>query len=1271
MAEANLLKFASLNVNGLRSDGTRVPKRRKIFSWLKQLGLDIICLQETHSDENSENIWRNEWGGLGYFASGSERSRGVAILIKPGLPIKVSRAQKDLEGRYIIIEIEYFGVKTTLGNVYGPNTDEPAIFGRFCTTLETYGNELMILAGDFNLCMDVNLDRMSPTSRIRNHIKCKEIISSFAEENNLVDVWRVINPGVRKYTFERLNPPSKSRIDFFLVSECFLSTVNGMKAEITDGYLADHKMVTIEAKVSSSSYGRSYWKFNNTLLKDDDFTNLIRSCIPQILEQNDRPECSRTLLLETLLTVLRGEIISYASHRKKTMREKIDIAEKTIFQLTNKHDLSAQENNDLNSAKNERDNIITEITERNMFLTAARWKQFGERGSKYFHNLKRRNTPNSTIKSLAMTHSKNSDAFSEDVKEMLTECHTFFREMYRAPTDSLQIDQSENLLASIKRLNEREAQLCEGTLTETEMKTALHTLKNGTAPGPSGYTVEFFKFFWEELKSLVTQTFQEIQQSGKMKASLKQSVTILIPKRGKDQRRVENLRPISLLDVPYKIFTKAIALRINHVIKTCIEDDQTGFIKGRYIGENIRLILDLREHCSENNKDALLLACDFRKAFDSVRWDYLQHVLKCYGFGPDLRKLVNIVYCAHRANLPRAVVQLNGFLSEPYTIETGIRQGCPLSCFLFILCIEPLLAAIRASEAIQGITIDQTDIKVTAYADDVTVILDGSPVSLRACSTLFERFEKISGLHLNRNKTKPLWIGKNPAAREPICEDLNLDWGHDAIEILGITIPSDPTANIGELNYPGKVKKLKARLSLWSARYLTPYGKVHLVKSEAVSQLIYLMSVLPSPPKVMISEIEKSIFNFIWGGKRDKIKRATLRSKYKAGGLQVPDITAQAQSLKMMWVKKYLDSQNSAKWKILLRQKLSFVARHVNAFECTFSRVTINRRISNIFWREVFSAWMKLKSEPETGEEVLKQVIWLNENMDFKESQLFRRQIFIQKGMFKIGHIYSLSERRLLTANEISLKFGMQPIFALALLKSMPLKWKDLVERDKPSTFEAEPITIAELRTKTSVAKWAYNLLFNGNSPPDKAILKWERDLGVQRNFCWETAFNNIYNTSDDISLRWLQFRIIHRIIPTNKLLKLFGIIQSDKCQRCPEIEENLMHLFYSCPKVLELWQSLSQICRVPPLDGVSVMLNVSEGSNSFPKRSMRLLILIAKDYVWQCRRRSLRPNLRGLAQVFVAKYKVEKYICGINDDSVPDVWDPILNVLKDYGSSN
>ena len=329
-SKATRLKVATLNVNGLRSSSSCVSKRRKFFSWFKQLKVDIICLQETHSDECTESIWRNEWGGLGFFASGSERSRGVAILVKPGLPIRVNKEHKDPEGRFIIIEIDYLGVKATLGNVYGPNTDDPAVFEQLCAALGAYSNEITILAGDFNFCMDIKLDRITLTTRLRNHTKCREIVCGFAEENNLVDAWRAVNPYARKYTFDRTNPPSKSRIYFFLVSESLLNTASGLKAEITDGYLADHKMVQVELELSASPRGRSFWKLNNALLKEDGFVEMIQSSIPRILEINNRPECSRILLLETVLTVIRGEIISYASRRKKRLRANFENLEEKI-----------------------------------------------------------------------------------------------------------------------------------------------------------------------------------------------------------------------------------------------------------------------------------------------------------------------------------------------------------------------------------------------------------------------------------------------------------------------------------------------------------------------------------------------------------------------------------------------------------------------------------------------------------------------------------------------------------------------------------------------------------------------------------------------------------------------------------------------------------------------------------------------------------------------------------------------------------------------------
>ena len=103
----------------------------------------------------------------------------------------------------------------------------------------------------------------------------------------------------------------------------------------------------------------------------------------------------------------------------------------------------------------------------------------------------------------------------------------------------------------------------------------------------------------------------EIFQQGEMPAYMKKSVTILIPKKDKDRRNVENLRPIGLLNVHYKIITKALATKVQKVVSSLINEDQTGFLKGRFIGENVRLILDLMDYCSEKNISALILACDF------------------------------------------------------------------------------------------------------------------------------------------------------------------------------------------------------------------------------------------------------------------------------------------------------------------------------------------------------------------------------------------------------------------------------------------------------------------------------------------------------------------------------------------------------------------------------------------------------------------------------------------------------------------------------------
>ena len=243
----------------------------------------------------------------------------MAILFRPGFSIDVIQICSDPGGRFLILDVEIAGVKTTLCNVYGPNSDDPSVFEHMCTELCTFEMTLTILGGDLNLCMNNSLDRVSSANSPLEHTKCKDVIVAFAEDYDLVDAWREQHPNQKQFTCVRNNPPSKSRIDFFLVSRNLLYSKSGMQSKIRNGYLTDHRMVSLQLDINNTPRGKSYWKLNNSLLQDESFVEIIRRRIPEILDDNESEEVSRDTLFHTLLAVLRGEIIAYAAGKFTTV----------------------------------------------------------------------------------------------------------------------------------------------------------------------------------------------------------------------------------------------------------------------------------------------------------------------------------------------------------------------------------------------------------------------------------------------------------------------------------------------------------------------------------------------------------------------------------------------------------------------------------------------------------------------------------------------------------------------------------------------------------------------------------------------------------------------------------------------------------------------------------------------------------------------------------------------------------------------------------------
>ena len=161
------------------------------------------------------------------------------------------------------------------------------------------------------------------------------------------------------------------------------------------------------------------------------------------------------------------------------------------------------------------------------------------------------------------------------------------------------------------------------------------------------------------------------------------------------------------------------------------------------------------DYMDEYDEAGLMMMVDFEKAYDSLEWDFMIKVLQHFNFGPDLIKWIKTFY----TNI-ESCVSNNSVTSQYFKISRGLRQGDPLSSYIFVLCVEILAIAVRNNDDIQGIEINENVIKIAQYADDTTAILKDVR-SARNFLQLLERFSKISGLKINKEKTEALWLGTN------------------------------------------------------------------------------------------------------------------------------------------------------------------------------------------------------------------------------------------------------------------------------------------------------------------------------------------------------------------------------------------------------------------------------------------------------------------------------------------------------------------------------
>ena len=348
------------------------------------------------------------------------------------------------------------------------------------------------------------------------------------------------------------------------------------------------------------------------------------------------------------------------------------------------------------------------------------------------------------------------------------------------------------------------------------------------------------------------------------------------------------------------MISKVIATRIKDVLPFIIHHNQTGYVKERYISETIRSIFDIMDLTEKENMPGLLIFIDFEKAFDSLEWNFLFKCLNAFNFGPNFTRWIKTLY----KNIKSCVVN-NGLCSDVFDLTRGVRQGDPLSPYLFLLAVETLAIAIRANVEIKGIVINQEETKLLQYADDTTAVLS----DLESDHKLFQllvKFKELSGLKVNSSKTEGLWIG---SLKNNEMKPLGIKWPMEPVKVLGVFFTYDKKL-LHLKNFSEKIDDIKKLINIWSSRGLSIYGKVTLIKSLLIPKIVYTSSLLPTPEHI-VKELNQLLYKVLWKGK-DKVTRASAINNYEDDGIKMIDIESLIKSLRLSWLKRVFGDNSGA-----------------------------------------------------------------------------------------------------------------------------------------------------------------------------------------------------------------------------------------------------------------------------------------------------------------------------------------------------------------------
>jgi exonuclease III len=765
------MKIISYNVRGLGGFEKRAEVRRLV----QEKNPYVVCLQESKLDLVDGFTVKSLWGtdGCGYSFQASVGAAGGLITMWDSSVVEV---WCTMSFRHVLIikgKVILSGEEFIIANVYAPCdiSAKRDLWRRL--------SQFVLSIGDANICVcgDFNSVRMAEERRGRNLIFRQVDADIF---NNFIDGCFLLDLPIcgRLYTWYRGDGISMSRIDRFLVSAKWCESWPNCIQVAHQRGLSDH--VPLVLYVDESNWGPRPLRLMKCWSEYVGYGEFVREKL-----NNFSLEGWGGHVLKMKLKMIKSCLKEWHQKHSKNIDGKISEVKNRISLLDTKgeeSELMEEETTELRELSVELHSMSRVLTSMNWQKARMSWVREGDANSKFFHNMMSRRQRRNSL------HVIHVDGVSVGgVQNIRTAVLNHFANHYRAHDvvrpgiDGL----------NFRKLSGAHAGNLVRPFTVEEVKQAVWDCDSFKSPGPGGINVGFIKDFWHELKDDFLRFFVEFHRNGKLTKGVNSTFIALIPKVDSPQR-LADFRPISLVGCMYKVLAKVLANRLRHVLDFVVSDAQSAFVSGKQILDGILIANEVVDEARCLNKELLLFKVDFEKAYDSIDLNYLNSVMVNMNFPTLWRKW--IMECVGTAT---AAVLVNGCPTEEFPIQRGLRQGDPLSPFLFLLAAEGfdiLMKASVSNNIFQPYCVGpQGEVKLShlQFADDTLILGVKSWMNVRTIRAVLLLLEDVSGLKVNFNKSMLTGVNISSSWLTEAAAVLNCKTGSFPFVYLGLPIGGD------------------------------------------------------------------------------------------------------------------------------------------------------------------------------------------------------------------------------------------------------------------------------------------------------------------------------------------------------------------------------------------------------------------------------------------------------------------------------------------------